>query len=170
MRWRTLHLPAYDKPQPEKPKPDLNPNRAPGASGAPSRPTDQTVIAELPRLRIEPYVQLLVRSGAATTAAAAATAATAAATAVADGATAAAPPPLLQLQGTGSSFGTPLSDVRGSLVLSEPLDGSADLLGEYKVPPSADPIPDPKPDPKPDPEPDPKPEPTSNYNQASRPG
>ena len=80
------------------------------------------------------------------------------------------PPPLLQLQGTGSSFGTPLSDVRGSLVLSEPLDGGADLLGEYKVPPSADPIPDPKPDPKPDPEPDPKPEPTSNYNQASRPG
>ena len=157
MRWRKLHLPAYDKPQPEQPKPDLNPNRAPGASGAPSRPTDQTVIAELPRLRIEPYVQLLVRSGAATTAAAAATAATAAATAVADGATAAAPPPLLQLQGTGSSFGTPLSDVRGSLVLSEPLDGGADLLGEYKVPPSADPISDPKPDPKADPNPDPAP-------------
>jgi hypothetical protein len=77
-----------------------------------------------------------VRSGAAT-AAAAATAATAAAAATAttaadaaDGATA-TPPPLLQLQGTGSSFGTPLSDVRGLLALSEPLDGGAELLGEY---------------------------------------
>ena len=96
-----------------------------GAAGETSRPTDQTVIAELPRLRIEPYAQLLVRSGAATATAAADGGGTAA-----DGATS-APPPLLQLQGTGSSFGTPLSDVRGPLVLSEPLDGSADLVGEY---------------------------------------
>ena len=106
-----------------------------GAAGETSRPTDQTVIAELPRLRIEPYAQLLVRSGAgAATATATATAAATdgggGAAAADDGATA-APPPLLQLQGTGSSFGTPLSDVRGPLVLSEPLDGSADLVGEY---------------------------------------
>ena len=95
-----------------------------GAAGETSRPTDQTVIAELPRLRIEPYAQLLVRSGASTATA------TATAAATDDGATT-APPPLLQLQGTGSSFGTPLSDVRGPLVLSEPLDGGADLVGEY---------------------------------------
>ena len=62
-----------------------------GADGAPSRPTDQTVLAELPRLRIEPYAQLLVCSGAATATADV----TDGGAAAADGATA-APPPLLQ--------------------------------------------------------------------------
>jgi hypothetical protein len=80
-----------------------------GASGAPSRPTDSAVIAELPREKIEPYAQLVVRP--------------------CDGDS---EEPVLELRGTGSSFGNPLSDVRGELALAEPLDGASELRGEYK--------------------------------------
>ena len=95
----------------------LNQMLAPGlldlvsaSADGPARPTDQNVLDDMPREKVEPYAQLVVVGP--------------------DG----AEEPLLQLRGTGSTFGTPLdpTGVRGQLALADPVDGASALVGDVK--------------------------------------
>lgn len=80
------------------------------SADGPARPTDQSVLADLPREKVEPYAQLVIAGS--------------------DG----AEEPLLRLRGTGSTFGTPLdpTGVRGRLALADPVDGASALVGDVK--------------------------------------